>query len=89
MSRRSDDYRDTDPKALEVFLDLNRRMPDRQKVAAVFQMNEMLFRLVEDDVRRLHPGADEREVFLRTAARHLDRGTMIRAYGWDPDAATP
>lgn len=34
---------------------------------------------------RMYPEADEREVFLRVAARRLDRESMIKAYGWDPD----
>jgi hypothetical protein len=32
----------------------------------------------------MYPQASEREVFLRVAARRLDRDSMIRAYGWDP-----
>ena len=43
----------------------------------VLQMHEM-------GARRLHPRADDREVLLRVAARHLPRDLMIRAYGWDP-----
>ena len=44
-------------------------------------------RLAEDNVRKLHPEFSEREVFLSAASRRLDRQTMIRAYGWDPEAA--
>ena len=33
----------------------------------------------------MYPHADEREVFLRVAARRLDRQAMIDVYGWDPD----
>jgi hypothetical protein len=40
----------------------------------------------EAGIRRAHPDADDREVFLRRAARSLDRATMIRVYGWDPAA---
>ena len=32
------------------------------------------------------PHASEHEVLLRLAALHLDRETMIRAYGWDPES---
>jgi hypothetical protein len=32
----------------------------------------------------MYPDAGEREVFLRVAARRLDRETMIKVYGWDP-----
>jgi hypothetical protein len=81
-------YSDTDPRALEVFIDLHRRMSASEKVAAVMEMNEMLLRLSLADVRKLYPKASEREVFLRMAARHLDRDLMIRAYGWHPDFGT-
>jgi hypothetical protein len=33
----------------------------------------------------MYPDADEREVFLRVAARRLGRKLTIAAYGWDPD----
>ena len=82
---RSDFYSDTDPRALEVFLSLQRQMPAGKKVAAVFEISAMLLRLSEAGVRQLYPEADPREVFLRMAARRLDRETMIRAYGWDPE----
>jgi len=80
----SDWYADTDPKALEVFLRAQREMSAGQKVAAVLNLTGMLLRMCESDVRRLYPEGDEREVFLRAAARFLDRETMHRAYGWDP-----
>jgi hypothetical protein len=35
------------------------------------------------------PEADEHEIFLRTAARRLDRETMIRVYAWDPQSVAP
>ena len=59
-----------------------------EKMTAVFQMSEMLWRLAECGVRQMYPHAGERELFLRTAARFHDRSTMIRAYGWDPDHST-
>lgn len=42
--------------------------------------------LQRSSVKQMFPDADDREVFLRVAARRLDRQTMIAAYGWDPDA---
>ncbi len=77
-------FSDTDPKVLEVFLDIQRRMTPEQKVRRVFEMNAMLFRLQESDVRTLYPDADDREVFLRVTARRLDAETMRRVYNWDP-----
>ncbi len=84
---RYDWYSDTDPKALAVFLERQRNMTPLEKVEAVFELNEMLWQMAEANVRKLYPEAGEREVFLRTAARHLDREIMIKAYGWDPAAA--
>ena len=84
--RGSDFYSDTDPRVMEVWLSLLRKMPPEKKMAAVFEMNDMLMGLVKGEVRRLYPQADEREVFLRMAARRLDRETMIRVYGWDPES---
>ena len=83
--RRSDWYSDTDPRALEVFLDLQRRLSADRKIALVFQMTETVIRLSEENERKLHPEASDREIFLRAAARRLGRETLIRAYGWDPE----
>ena len=84
----SDWYSDTDPRALEVFLDLQRRMSADRKIALVFQMTEMGMKLGEESERRLHPEASDREIFLRAASRRLDRATMIRVYGWDPESTS-
>ena len=77
-------FRDTDPRALEVFLDLQRKMDVSQKFQAIFGLMAMLWNFSEAGVRSMYPKANDREVFLRTAARRLDRDTMIRVYGWDP-----
>ena len=77
-------YEDTDPKALEVFIELHRKMPPGEKVAQIFEMAEFSEGLQRGSVRSMYPDADEREVFLRVAARRLDRETMIKVYGWDP-----
>lgn len=84
---QSDWYSDTDPRALEVFLECQRRMTASEKVNGMLGLTRMVFETAEAEVRRQHPGIDEREVFLRTAARHLDRETMMRVYGWYPEGA--
>lgn len=86
--QKHDWYSDTDPKALKVFLDLQRSMPPAQKLQSVFRLNRLLRRLAEASERKLHPQADDREIFLRVIARRLDRGTMKRVYGWSPDQTT-
>src|SRR5271156_406292 len=76
---------DTDPRAMEVWLDLLRRMTPAEKIEAVFNISQLAIDLSEAGVRMAYPEADDREVFLRTAARRLSRDLMIRAYGWDPE----
>ena len=76
---------DTNPKAREVYCDLLRRMSPEERLARVFELNELQESLQRESVKQLYPSADEREVFLRVAARRLSRKIMINAYGWDPD----
>jgi len=68
-----------------VFLQLHRQMTPEEKIARVFEMVEFTENLQRATVRSQYPDADDCEVFLRVAARRLDRETMIRVYGWDPD----
>ncbi len=55
-----------------------------EKLLVTLEASRFLLQIYEAGVRLDHPHASEREIFLRTAARHLDRDLMIRAYGWDP-----
>ena len=75
-------WSDTSPEAMKVFIELHRQMSPAQKAARVFELSRMVLALAETGVRRRYPQADEREVFLRTAALHLPQDLMIRAYGW-------
>lgn len=77
------DLSDTDPKALDVFLDIQRRMTPEEKIQNVFRANELMKALAEAGVRRLHPEAGEREVFLRAVSRRPGSELMRRVYGWD------
>jgi hypothetical protein len=81
-------YPDTDPKALKVFIELQRKMSRAENTAGVFQRNEMLRRTTKAHERQLHPEASDREIFLRVASHRLARETMIRVYGWDPACQT-
>ena len=78
-------YEDTDAQALEVFIQLHRNMTPAERVARVFELTAFQENLQRSSVRSMYPDADEQEVFLRVAARRLDRQTMIDVYGWDPD----
>jgi hypothetical protein len=78
-------YEDTDPKALEFFLELHRRMTPEERVARIFEMVAFMEGLQRSSVCSMHPEADEREIFLRVAARRLGRDIMLQVYGWDPE----
>jgi hypothetical protein len=86
MPNRYNWMADTDEKAFEALIEIQRRIPPGDKLAYALRHSGMLMNLARQGVRRMYPDASEREVFLREAARRLDRETMIRAYGWDPEA---
>lgn len=76
---------DTTPKALEVYLQLHRDMTEGERITRIFELCDFQSALQESSVRMMFPAATEREIFLRIAARRLDRKTMIKVYEWDPD----
>jgi hypothetical protein len=81
----SPEFQDTDPRAMEVWLSLHRKMTPGDKLIAVLDASALVLSMYEAGVRLQYPNASDREVLLRTAARHLSRDLMIRAYGWDPE----
>jgi hypothetical protein len=84
-----EEFTDTDPRAMEVWLELLRQMPAGEKLAVVLSGAQFVLQFYEMGVRRMHPQASDQEVLLRVAARHLPRELMIRAYGWDPENDQP
>ena len=78
-------FADTDPKALEVYIQLHREMTPGQRLARVFELCAFQQSLQVANVRAMYPAASDAEVFLRVAARHLGRDLMIKVYNWDPD----
>jgi hypothetical protein len=75
---------DTNPKALRAYLDINRAVPAGRKYRIVVEMYETMMATYSAQERQLHPEADEREIFLRVAARRLGPDLVKRAYGWSP-----
>jgi hypothetical protein len=69
----TEEFTDTDPRAMEVWRDLQRRMPAGEKLAVVLNSAQFVLQLYEMGVRRLYPEASDHEVLLRVAARHLPR----------------
>jgi len=79
------DYTDTDPRAMEVWLQLQREMNPADKLISILDASGLILQMYEAGVRLQYPGAGDREVLVRVAARHLPRELVIRAYGWDPE----
>lgn len=80
------------PRGVDTHPDVERRMLDHWRQATPFQKSERMFgmaRMVNElaraELRRRYPDATPREIDLRLRSRTLDRDTMIRAFGWDPD----
>jgi hypothetical protein len=69
---------------MEVWLDLLRNKSGGDRLKLAFDISCLAFAMSEMGVRSRHPGAGERELFLRAASLRLPRDLMIRAYGWDP-----
>lgn len=51
----------------------------------VAELNDSCERPALAGIRRRHPSAGEREVWLRLIALRLGRDVMVEVYGWDPD----
>jgi hypothetical protein len=76
---------DTNPKALRACLDINHRMTAGEKLQIVSEMYETMMANYAAQERKLHPSADQREIFLRVAARRLGWDVVKQVYGWGPD----
>lgn len=74
---------DTNPTVEAFLVEGYRRMSPAQKLERVRALTRSVQELALIDVRRRHPGADEREQALRVASRWLDPDLMLRAFGWD------
>ncbi len=77
---------DTPPEVEEILLEGYRRMPPIEKLRQVFDLNRTAQRMALLRIEaRYGPNLTERELRLRLAALWLDRETMIKAFGWDPE----
>jgi hypothetical protein len=68
-----------------MMLEIWRRATPDQKLARMFGMGHMVNELARAETRRRYPDATPREIELRLASRTIDRETMMKAFGWDPD----
>jgi hypothetical protein len=74
---------DTDPRIDALLVEGYRGMSPSQKLERVRALTRAVQELALADIRRRHPGADEREQALRLASRWIDPELMVRAFGWD------
>jgi hypothetical protein len=81
MTRRPTN--DTHPDIEALRIERFRQMTTAEKLAQMEAMTAAVLELACLDVRRRHPGADEREVQLRVASRWLDPDVLKTAFGWD------
>ncbi len=78
---------DTDPAIEALRIEGFRRMSPAQKFALVSALTKNVRQLALIGIRSRHPGIDEREAMLRLAAMSVDRATLVKAFGWDPERA--
>ncbi|HEY3414422.1 MAG TPA: hypothetical protein VGM51_15395 [Armatimonadota bacterium] len=77
--------RDTHPEIERLLIEGYRRMSAAEKMRCVQQLNFTVWELAASSVRKMHPGADEREVALRVASRTIPADLMRKAFSWDPE----
>ena len=66
-----------------------RDMPCWQKAAQIALRNRSARAAAAARIQAAHPAASEAEQQLRLAVLFVDRETMIRLFGWDPDLERP
>lgn len=76
---------DTDPRIRTIVDQLLEEMSIQDRAAVFDQLCIDTQQLAYAGIRRRHPGASEREVFLRFAALRLGRDLCRDVYGWDAD----
>ena len=80
---------DTTPEAWELFIQAHRRLTPAERLQRAFQLSNDLRARIHSAFRRLHPNASEYEIRVRAGAQYIDRETMIRIFGWDPESDDP
>jgi hypothetical protein len=77
--------RDTSAEIERRQIEAWRAMSAAQKLAIASQLTLAAEELARAGIRERHPNATGREIELRLGALRLDRATMIRVFGWDPE----
>lgn len=77
---------DTDAEAEAIQIEGYRRMEPADKMRVVEDLNRAIREMAAARIRsRYGWDISERELRLRLAALWLDRTTMVRVFGWDPE----
>lgn len=76
---------DTSPEMVERLVALYRSMTPSEKLRKVAELNAMTWHLAMARQRQWYPDADERAVRMRLLSLWVDRESMIRQFGWDPE----
>lgn len=76
---------DTDRETEERLFQRYRQMSATEKLAHIAALGHMAEQLALGGLRARYPDATDAENRLRLLSRRVDRATMIRVYGWDPD----
>jgi hypothetical protein len=76
---------DTDPEVERMMIELARATPVWKKFEQVSDMGEACRQMAMIGLKERYPQASDEELRLRLAALTLDRETMIKVYGWDPE----
>jgi hypothetical protein len=61
-----------------------RNMPPWEKMKRVNELNKAVQQLALSRIRKQYGDISEQEQKLRLASLWLDRDTMVRVFGWDP-----
>ena len=72
---------DTSLEAWKVFLDIQRRMTPGEKIVRSLQHAEFRRSLMMAGLRRRHPDASERQIFLMYARQKLGGDLFEKVYG--------
>lgn len=76
---------DTPPEVERILIEGYRRMTPAEKLQRVMDLNQAAQEMALARIRAKYgPNLSELDERLRLASLWLDRETMIRAFGWDP-----
>ena len=78
---------DTPPHIQKILIEGYRNMTPQQKFQRVSELNKAIQQFALARIRKQYGEISEREQRLRLAALWLNRQTMIRVFGWDPQKA--